>query len=446
MSVINPDNISGMLMPLDNFTAINGAQVAYIDKINRNTSAGNPWKKSKKYFMVSTPPEHGMMDPVKVDDEIMNRVDEIIATYLTGKQAHPNFCAHLKDEPVTFKKAKIGKTRVFTGATFDWTIVVRKFLLSFSRIQQNERFAFESAPGTVAQSLEWEELYNYIVKHGIDRIVAGDYKAFDKRMSPKEILAAFDIIIHFLELSGNYSPADITVVRGIAEDTAYAVVDFNGDLMQLLGSNPSGHPLTVVINGLVNSLRMRYAFFTLKPQDFDGGFKECVNLMTYGDDNIMSVRDDCDWFNHTAIASRFAELDIVYTMADKEAPSVPFINISESSFLKRTWRFEDETGCMLAPLDHDSIEKMLMTWCKSKTVCPEAQGISVITTALREYFYYGRVVYESKLHLLQDVVVKLGWELFVEESTFMSYDDLIDCFKTASRRCASYKRIFSDDE
>jgi hypothetical protein len=444
MSSIDPQIIKDMLMPLDNFTAINGAQVAYIDKINRNTSAGNPWKKSKKYFMVSVPEEHGMPDPVKVDDEIMKRVDEIIETYLSGKQAHPNFCAHLKDEPVTFKKARIGKTRVFTGASFDWTIVVRKFLLSFARLQQNERFAFESAPGTIAQSLEWEELYEYIVKHGDDRIVAGDYKAYDKRMTPKETLAAFDIIIFFCELSGNYTKDEILVIRGIAEDMAFALVDFNGDLLQLLGSNPSGHPLTVVINGLVNSLRMRYAFFKLAPPGFTGGFKENVSLMTYGDDNIMSVHKSCDWYNHTAISGQFAALDIVYTMADKEAESVPFINIKDASFLKREWKYNSTVGCMLAPLDHDSIEKMLMTWCQSKSVCSEAQGISVITTALREYFYYGEDIYNEKLILLQSVVKKLGWELFVEESTFLSYNELINCFKIASKRCKSYNKIFKD--
>lgn len=177
-----------------------------------------------------------------------------------NQQFHPNFCAHLKDEPVSFKKAKVGKTRVFTGATMDWSLIVRKYLLSFTRLLQNERFAFEAAPGTIAQSLEWHELYEYIVKNGNDRIVAGDYKAFDKRMSPKEILAAFDIIIYFCQLSGNYSEEDIQIVRCIAEDTAFALVDFNGDLVQFYGSNPSGNPLTVILNSIVNSLRMRCLF------------------------------------------------------------------------------------------------------------------------------------------------------------------------------------------
>jgi hypothetical protein len=139
-------------------------------------------------------------------------------------------------------------------------------LLSFTRLLQNERLAFEAAPGTIAQSVEWQEMYDYIVKHGEDNIVAGDYKAFDKKMSPKEILLAFDIIIFFLKLSGNYSEEDIQIVRCIAEDTAFAVVDYNGDLVQLYGSNPSGNPLTVILNGIVNSIRMRYVYYMLSPE------------------------------------------------------------------------------------------------------------------------------------------------------------------------------------
>jgi DNA-binding cell septation regulator SpoVG len=346
LSKINLDDVKNMLIVLDDFTTLNGAQVAYIDKVNRKSSAGNPWKKSKKYFLESIAPDHGMLDPVKIsNEEINDRIDQIILTYQKGERCNPNFCAHLKDEPVTFKKAKIGKTRVFTGAPFDWCFVVRKYLLSFCRLLQNNRFAFEAAPGTVAQSLEWQEIYHHITKHGEDRIVAGDYKAYDKRMSPKEILAAFDIIIRLCELSGNYTDMDIKVIRGIAEDTAFAIVDYNGDLIQLYGSNPSGNPLTVILNSIVNSLRMRYVYFILNPNHEIGSFTANVALMTYGDDNIMSVNKSIDWFNHTNIANCFEELEIVYTMADKEAESVPFINISDASFLKRSWKFDKDMNC-----------------------------------------------------------------------------------------------------
>jgi len=436
------NNVKDMLFPLDNFTAINGAPVAYIDKLNRNTSAGNPWKKSKRFFMKSIPPAHDMPDPVEVTQEILDRIDEIITTYHEGKRVHPNFCAHLKDEPTSFAKMDMGKTRVFTGAPMDWSIVVRKYLLPFSRLQQNERFAFEAAPGTIAQSLEWDEMYHHITKFGTSQIIAGDYKAFDKKMSPKEILAAFDVIIHFCVLSGNYTSEDINVIRGIAEDTAFAVVDYNGDLIQLHGSNPSGHPLTVVVNGIVNSLRVRYGYYLLNPNEEVNTFKSNVSLMTYGDDNIMSVSNHCPWFNHTTLAKSFATLDIIYTMADKEAVSVPYIDIKDASFLKRVWRYDNVLKCRVAPLDHASIEKMLMIWCKSKAVCCEAQGISVITTALREYFYYGEDIYNKKLKLFKELIEKLHWELFVEESTFLSYPELCNEFKKASKRCLSYNKHY----
>jgi len=440
---MNPDNID-MLMILDDFTAINGAQVAYIDKINRSTSAGNPWKKSKKFFLEAIPPQHGMQDPVTISHkEINDRIDLIITTYLDGKRCNPNFCAHLKDEPVTFKKAKMKKTRVFTGAPFDWCVVVRKYLLSFCRLLQNERFAFEAAPGTVAQSLEWQELYDYVTSHGTHRIVAGDYKAYDKRMSPKEILAAFDIIIRLCKLSGNYTDDDLKVIRGIAEDTAFSIVDFNGDLVQMFGSNPSGNPLTVILNSIVNSLRMRYVYIILNPKNEVDSFSSNVALMTYGDDNIMSISESCNWFNHTSISEAFAKLDIVYTMADKEAVSVPFINIEDASFLKRTWRYDEDMKCMLAPLDHDSIEKMLMVWVKSKAVTEEYQGVSVMCTALQEYFFYGKDIFNDKRNMIVSLIDKLGWQDYVNKETFPTYDDLVLRFRNSSSKCSTFEECFA---
>jgi hypothetical protein len=349
--------LGDVLLVLDDFTAINGATATYIDKMNRNTSAGLPWKKSKKYFLEAIPPIHGMQHPVKVDDEIMDRVVHIIDQYRSGTCVHPNFCAHLKDEPVSFEKAKIGKTRVFTGAPFDWCIVVRKYLLSFCRVLQNERLAFESCPGTVAQSLEWEDLRTFLEERGTTRIVAGDYKAFDKKMSPVEILKAFDIIVHFCVLSGNYTEEDIRVIRCIAEDTAFALVDYNGDLIQLFGSNPSGNPLTVILNCIVNCLRMRYVFYELRPSSSTAKFRDAVHLLTYGDDLVASVGRGHDWFNHTTITEAFGQMGIVFTMADKKSESIPYISMDDATFLKRRWVVNEEIGCYFAPLEHDSIEK-----------------------------------------------------------------------------------------
>lgn len=432
LSSLSPERLA-QIEKYDTFTAINGANgVAYVDKMNRNTSAGNPWKKSKKHFLKSIPACHGLSDPVEVSDEIMQRVEHIESEYHSGRCVHPNFCAHLKDEPVTFKKAKMKKTRVFAGAPFDWSIVVRKYLLSAIRVIQSERYTFESAPGTIAQSAEWHEMYDYITQFGKDRIVAGDYKAFDKSMAAQAILSAFEVLINICKASNKYTASDIRAIRCMARDVAFSLQDYNGDLVQFFGSNPSGNPMTVIINGLVNALYIRYCYFVINPDKEVDSFKDNVSLVTYGDDNIMGISKKIDWFDHTVLQDTLATMGITYTMADKEAESVPFININEASFLKRTWRWDTDVQAYLCPLEHDSIEKMLMVWTASKSVCAEEQLTSVVSSAVREYFYYGRDIFEEKREMLIQIMNKEKYIPWINKSTFPTWEELHLQFWNAS--------------
>jgi hypothetical protein len=429
---LTPEEIS-MVQVYDDITAINGAPgVAYVDKINRSTSAGNPWKKSKKFFLKPIPPVNGVSDPVEVDSEIMDRVDLCIKTYHEGKRYMPNFCAHLKDEPLPKKKVKLGKTRVFTGAPFCWSLVVRKYLLSVVRLLQNKKFVFEAAPGTVAQSREWEQIRSYLVHFGDNNIVAGDYGKFDKRMPAIMIQSAFQIIYALCEKAG-YTKDDLRVVKGIATDTSYPLVDYFGDLIMFYGSNPSGHPLTVIINSLANSLYMRYCYIILNPSKECSSFKKNVHLMTYGDDNCMGINPDIPWFNHTTIQKTLADVDIEYTMADKEAESVPYLHINQISFLKRTWRWDPDVKAYLCPLDHSSIDKMVTKCVASKTICREQHAIAVIATAIREYFFYGREIFEIKRQMFQGVIEENDLQLYVENSTLPTWETLKQSFDDASK-------------
>ena len=170
-------------MVYDNFTAINGcAGVSYVDKMNRNTSAGFPWRRSKKYLLTAIDPVGQNLNPVKAHDEVMKRVDEMISRYSKGEMVHPVFTAAFKDEPVTFEKARTHATRVFMGAPFDWSIVVRKYCLSFIRLVQSNRMIFECGAGTIAQSDEWHNYRVWLGEFGESKIVAGDYSKFDKGM------------------------------------------------------------------------------------------------------------------------------------------------------------------------------------------------------------------------------------------------------------------------
>jgi hypothetical protein len=157
-------------------------------------------------------------------------------------------------------------------------------------------------------------------------------------------------------------------------------------------------------------------------------FKRNVNLITYGDDNAMGISKEVPWFHHTSIQAALNKIGITYTMADKEAESVPYININETSFLKRVWRYDENVDAQLCPLDHDSIEKMLMVWTRSKTISAEEQIVAVIGSAIREYFYYGKEIFEAKSQLLKSILKEKKLELWINESTFPTYNQLKDEF------------------
>lgn len=429
LSSLDKDQLKEVFV-YDAFTAVNGAAgVTYVDKLNRNTSAGEPWNKSKKYFLHSIPEECDLQDPVEVSDEIKQRVVEILEKYGRAERASPVFCMSLKDEAVSFKKAEIGKTRAFAGAPMDWVIVVRMYLLSLIRLVQRNRYVFECATGTICQSLEWQELHDYLTKFGQDRLLAGDYKLFDKGMGALLILNAFDVLIALAKAAG-YSESEILVIYGIAEDTAFAWVNFDGDLVEFFGSNPSGHPLTVIVNSFVNSLYLRYCYRILNPKQEVTTFRDDVAAITYGDDMVAGSR--VDWFNHTTVQSTLHSIGIEYTMADKESESVPFIHMNEVTFLKRHFVFDKEIGAIVGPLEWDSIEKMLTVIVKSRSVTIEHQTVDTISSALREIFFHGRekfVLWRKRLH---DIVVKKDLLPYANDSTFPTWENLRDEFWAAS--------------
>jgi hypothetical protein len=212
----------------------------------------------------------------------------------------------------------------------------------------------------------------------------------------------------------------------IGTDTAYPLMNIKGELVMFYGTNPSGHPLTVIVNSLVNSLYMRYAYAKL---GYDvGSFKQNVALMTYGDDNVMGVSDNVPHFNHTAVQKKLEEIGVVYTMADKESSSVPYIHVDDVAFLKRKWRFDEDIGAYVCPLDEDSIQKSLMCWLPSNTLVPEEQMVEVMKSAVNEYFWYGKSKFEKERNFLISLAHKEPYVFYVTDSTFPTWQELFDRF------------------
>jgi GTPase SAR1 family protein len=416
----------------DDFTTVNGAAgVEFVDKMNRSTSMGSPWCTGKRKFLRCIPARGGNLDPMEFTSEVMDRVKIMITKYENGQRCMPIFSGNLKDEPVPFAKAASGKTRVMFSCPVDFSFVCRKYTLSVVRLIMQNPAIFESGPGTVAQSTQWQNIRTRVSAFGEDRIIEGDYKAFDKNTSPEMIRAAFRVL-HAICAAAGYTEAELKVINSIGFDLSFPVVDLDGCLAELFGSSPSGYPLTVIVNGIINSLYLRYAYAVLKKTNEASDFRKNVHLATFGDDMIAGVSKRISFYTHTTIQQALSDIGCVFTMGDKLAESVPFINMRDATFLKRKWVYDGDVGAYLCPLDETSIEKSLMMCVYSKKVTREHQIMSVISSAVREYFFYGKKIFHKKRALLMDVVEECDLSLYVQPSTFPSWASLYNNFWEAS--------------
>lgn len=135
-----------------------------------------------------------------------------------------------------------------------------------------------------------------------------------------------------------------------------------------------------------------------------------------------------------------ANVGITYTMADKESESVPYIDISKSTFLKRKFVWDADIGAVVAPLEEESIIKSLMVTVESKSVSAEHQAVSIISSAVREYFFHGRETFHDMSDLLKEIIDECGLVAYVEDSTFPTYEELKKSFWRASKHLIAEMR------
>lgn len=379
--------------------AVNGMPgMAYMDRIKMSTSMGNPYNTTKRKFLI--PLDDGMWsEGMKFVPEVEEVISEMIVKLSKGVRCHAIFTAHLKNEAVSFKKAKSGKTRIFFSGPGTLLVIVRMYFMSFCRVVQRNRGVFMCAVGLNTTSLEWDRLYHYLAKFGVDTAIAGDYEFYDKKIKILLVRVATDFIIDICVASGNFSEEELLVMRTLMMDLASPTVDFFGMLMTLLGGEVSGHQFTTVLNCIVNVFYLMYAW---EKAGYDvNEFFDFVVAVVLGDDHVVCVSPERPLYTHTLIQEVMSEIGVGYTMADKTSESLPYIPLSEAVFLKRGFKYDKSLGVVVGPLDVDSIFKMLMMQVKSKACSLGEQLAQAMTSASIEGFFHGEEFF-TELNALID--------------------------------------------
>ncbi|APG78020.1 hypothetical protein 1 [Beihai picorna-like virus 42] len=406
------------IYPVGAEAALNGIDgEPYINKIDRTTSGGFrfPGRKIKYLDQVD-----GTYEP---NADVQKYVDFIEECYLRGERANVMFDANLKDEAIPREKIEIGKTRVFTGSPLDLTIVMRKqFLRMCAEIMENG--VETGIAAGVNCYTEWTAIFKRLISMGgRNRASGGDHKSYDTAMDPGRLSCGMWVFQEICRRSGNFSENDLQIQRGIAADLAFPVVNMNGDIVQLFGTNCSGHALTLMLNCIVNMVDTYFAYrvSTGKPA---ATFEDNVILFVMGDDSNFTTSPRVE-FGHTDVQNVLASIGLEYTMADKTSESVRYLPIEKLDFLKR--RFLEITPDLIyCPLEEESIFKMLTTVTMSKVISPLEQFGQIIEVANREWAMHGPVVWRNRRTKLMLLVNKYPEVIpYIGNSWDLDYGELV---------------------
>nr|APG78883.1 hypothetical protein 1 [Wenzhou picorna-like virus 5] len=373
--------------------------VKFIDAMNFSSSPGFPLSGSKHPLLIDLDPEEypEVGKPRTFVPEVWAEFEKIVTVLRKGKRCYMIWKSCLKDEPTKLTKDKV---RVFQSAPLVLQLLIRMYFLPIVRIIQMNPILYECAVGVNAEGLEWDELWEAAMSKGKNRVLAGDYSKYDVRMPAQVTIAAFDILIDIAEKCEGYTIDDIHLMKMVVHEVVYPVMAYNGDLIQLFGTNPSGQNLTVIINSLVNSLLLRSCFFTIYPHK---DFKENCAFLTYGDDVIGTVSESCGKFTHITYAEWLAEHDMKFTMPDKESTPTHYMTENDVDFLKRKCVFNEDLGQRVGLLSEDSIFKRLHSHLLSKELTLAMHSAQNIESSLHDWFYYGRDVFEDRRGKLRQV-------------------------------------------
>jgi hypothetical protein len=361
--------------------AVNGIpECTYFDKLNMASSAGYPWRCSKKSLFSRD--ENGLYT---IPQTVMQRIGEAEAAYDSGKLAGHVFTASFKHEPVSPEKIQAHKGRVIYAGSVDYSIMVRRYFGTLMVHLQHNQEVYGSYVGTNPESHAWGRLIKRLSDQG--SLFAGDYSGFDTSAFSSHMMhTVYGMLIDMNvwlnqegmrpEGSEAFTDRDIKHMWGLAGDTSSPMINFFGDLLQYESLNPSGHPLTTPFNGVGNIVLICCAYVQamhdrsgatqeispVEIETYTRKFFRCVKAAVYGDDHVVGTSDTT--FDFVTFKESLAKFGIKVTTADssKGNGNYTFLPVEEIDFLKRAFVTDHELGVVKAPLRDEVIAKMFCVW------------------------------------------------------------------------------------
>jgi len=321
--------------------------------LNTATASGPTWPKGgggkRRYFRDGE--RYVFYHP-----DIIQRRERYLERMCRGKRPGVVWEDALKDERRPIAKVEAGKTRLFSVTCQVFTVLFRQYFMSLIAHTVKNRVDNEIAVGVNVYNFEWTIIAERMKSQG-NQCLAGDFTNYDGSLSAALLWAAFDVIEDFY---GNSDPAANTIRRAMWSEIVYSVHVYGDRCYAWDHSNPSGCPITTVLNSIAHLIAARLAYLNVARNAglrvTMADYRRDVVFLCYGDDDIWSIRPEVSgWLNGNALTEAFALFGMTYTNELKSEFDMGFRKIDDINFLKRGFRFDVEEARYVAPLALDVI-------------------------------------------------------------------------------------------
>jgi uncharacterized Zn-binding protein involved in type VI secretion len=363
---------------------------------NLKTSTGPPYNTRKINYMRRLDDGSWAIEPnMAADDDILTHCLE------RGEIPGAVINACLKAEAISAEKASEFRMRLLEVGAHPLSGRLKELLGWLSASVKANKSLYEMSIGMNAYGLDAERLHERMSR---GKCFDGDLKMQDASTSTQYMDTITAMMLRLTEAAGAPA-ADVEELRLVLLSFGDRLMCVLGDVVAISGGNPSGWYGTAYFASFVTILLLRCSYYLTHVDRYGAPptttYRAEVATEVQGDDNINNVADPAvrEWFSGESVAAKAPLYGHVYTGSAKDGSRVEWKDVSELSYLKRS--FAVQVGMNVMPLELKSIAKQLLFYREPAGGCVEEQLAVNITNASRELSLHGPTVFANWLPLLE---------------------------------------------
>jgi len=319
------------------------------------------------------------------------------------------WCEALKDE--LRNEEKEGVPRSFRVGTIHHQVLMKKYFgWLVEHLMENRKY--NNICVGINPVKEWPIMYDEL--RGCKGVFAGDIAKWDGSMNNLVQDAIKEVILEFVPRE------DFDMIELLLDNAIRSLVAVQDDLYVTTHSMPSGHYLTAILNSLVNRF---YTAMWYKREVGDDNVNNFLHLIidyVYGDDKLVGIKGETEVLNAVTMKDFFTSMGMGFTDSLKGDIKEPFQSLEEVTFLKRFFRFHDELGRIVCPLELRTLQSGLSFYDRTK-------DLGVVLRAKVENYQREAYLWPDRDILLADMANKLKERGY--DSYILSHDYLYNLYR-----------------